>query len=259
MRTPLLPVVLLALIASLLVPLSAEQASRRAPAADPPPFVVGETLHYDVSWSDFVTAGSATITVRDRRPSYGSTAWYIVAEGQPTPLVARLYSLYYKVDTLVDTQTLLPQRGSIYSREGRRERMKETLFNHPGRTATYAVTGSQAGEERQTLNGPTHDALSAIFALRSMRMAPGSSTSFDVADAGHLYKVSARVEGRDPVRTASGLLSAWKVIPSVRDAEGRQFGEGLAIWFSDDAPHLPLRMQATLPVGTFVLTLRTPS
>ena len=82
------------------------------------PFAAGESLTYDISWSTFLTAGSATVSVKEKKPSYGSTAYYIVAEGRPTTMVSKLYTLYYKADTLLDVFTLLPQRGSVYSEEG---------------------------------------------------------------------------------------------------------------------------------------------
>src|SRR6266850_329238 len=84
----------------------------------PVPFAVGETLTYSVAWSPFLTAGTMVITVKEKKPSYDSTAYYIVAEGRPTPLLSKFRSLYYKMDTLVDSYTLLSQRGSIYSEEG---------------------------------------------------------------------------------------------------------------------------------------------
>ena len=87
------------------------------------PFAAGEALTYDISWSTFLTAGSATVSVKEKKPSYGSTAYYIVAEGRPTPLLSKLYALYYKADTLLDVYTLLPQRGSIYSDENGRKRL----------------------------------------------------------------------------------------------------------------------------------------
>src|SRR6266568_2197071 len=93
------------------------------------PFKVGETLTYDVSWSTFLTAGTAVLTVQEKKPSYNSTAYYIVAEGRPTPLLAKLYSLYYKMDTLLDSFTLLPHRGSVYSEEGSKHRFKSTRFD----------------------------------------------------------------------------------------------------------------------------------
>lgn len=233
-------------------------AARQAPRGPDRsvPFTAGESLTYDVSWSDLVTAGTATVTVRDRRPSYGTTAWYIVAEGKPTPLLSKLYTLYYKADTLLDTRTLLPQRGSVFSQEGRRQRMKETQFDHAAHRATFQMTTRTTMREDQRLPGtPTHDALSAIYALRALPLAAGTSTSFAVADSGELYAVTARVIGREPVATGGGTVQAWKVVPTVRDEEGRPFGQGLAVWISDDARRVPVKLQATLPVGSFVLTL----
>src|SRR3954452_13069000 len=88
-----------------------------SPAAteQPVPFTVGETLEYDVGWSSYLTAGSATLSVREKKPSFGSTAYYVVAEGRATGVVAALYHAYYKADTLLDVYSLLPQRGSIYA------------------------------------------------------------------------------------------------------------------------------------------------
>ena len=84
------------------------------------PFKIGETLTYDVSWSTFLTAGTAVTTVKEKKPSFNSTAYYIIAEGRPTPIVAKLYTLYYKLDTLLDSYTLLPQRGTIKRSGGKR-------------------------------------------------------------------------------------------------------------------------------------------
>src|SRR5215213_692472 len=68
-------------------------------AAPPPreaavPFQVGETLTFDVSWSQFLTAGTAVSKVVEKKPSAGSTACSIVADGRPVPLVARFYPVY---------------------------------------------------------------------------------------------------------------------------------------------------------------------
>src|SRR5712664_3774227 len=114
----------LAALASIVV--SAQRRGGPAPARTERavPFKVGETLTYDVSWSAYLTAGTAVATVKEKKPSFNSTAYYVVAEGRPTPLVSKVYSLYYKMDSLIDSYTLLPQRGSIYSDEGKRHRFR---------------------------------------------------------------------------------------------------------------------------------------
>ena len=235
-----------------------------APAAAPRPsgpeksvpFRPGEMLTYDVSWSDYLTAGSATLTVRDKRASGGSTAYYLVAEGRPTTLMSKLYAVYYKADSLVDAYTLFPQRGSVFSQENGRQRMKETRFDQARRSATFQVRTASTVTHDQLLPGPTHDGLSALTAMRTMTLAPGASASFAVSDSGHLYRVTATVGGKESLRTGLGAVSAWKIVPAVRDAGGQVLGRAIAVWLSDDARRLPVRIQAQLPVGTFVLTLR---
>ena len=55
------------------------------------PFRAGELLTYDVSYSTYVTAGTVTMNVQSKRPSYNSVAYYVVAEARPTPLMSKLY------------------------------------------------------------------------------------------------------------------------------------------------------------------------
>ncbi|BCS34681.1 hypothetical protein TBR22_A39070 [Luteitalea sp. TBR-22] len=220
------------------------------------PFKAGETLTYDVSWSDYLTAGAATMVVRDKRASYGSTAWYVFAEGRPTALLSKLYSVYYKADSLMDAYTLFPQRGSVFSNENGRQRMKETRFEQARRSAVFQMRTSTTMQVDQTLPGPTHDGLSALMAMRTMNLAPGASTSFGVSDSGYLYRVTLTVGAKESIKTGLGQVGGWKIVPSIRDQKGQVVGRGLAVWISDDARRLPLRIQAQLPVGSFVLTLK---
>ena len=78
-----------------------------------------------ISGSKIVIASNVTCTFP---PSSAVTASPPLSRGaednKDSPvspaLVAKLYPLYYKLDTLLETTTLLPQRGSIYSEEGSR-------------------------------------------------------------------------------------------------------------------------------------------
>ncbi len=54
----------------------------------PVPFATGETLTYDVSWSSYLTAGTATSSVESKLPRLQSTVYKIVAEGRPLALIA---------------------------------------------------------------------------------------------------------------------------------------------------------------------------
>jgi hypothetical protein len=258
-------VVALTLLALGSMTMHAQRAGRRSAAPAAPraarterivPFRIGETLTYDVSWSTFLTAGTAVSTVKEKRPSFNSTAYYIVAEGRPTPIVAKLYTLYYKLDTLLDSYTLLPQRGSVYSEEGDRRRFKVSRFDHAARKVAFEYESVNKASDTFTVPPYTQDVLSAIYVLRAVPLKAGDVITMPVTDNGSNFKLQVSVGAAERVKTPLSEVSAWKLRLSIFDAAGKPQGRNVAMWLSDDPRRLPMKFQAELPVGTFNLNLR---
>jgi hypothetical protein len=238
---------------------SAAKPAPKAPAARaerPVPFTIGETLTYDVSWSSYLTAGTAVTTVKEKRPSFNSTAYYIVAEGRPTPLVSKLYSLYYKLDTLLDSYTLLPQRGSVYSEEGRRHRFKVSQFDHAAHKVFFEYESTGKATDTFAVPPYVQDALSAVYVLRSVPLKGGDRMTMPITDDGSNYTLQVDVGLAERVKTPFGEAGAWKLKLTLTDAKGKPQGRNIAMWVSDDARRLPMKLQADLPVGSFNLNLR---
>ena len=211
---------------------------------------------YDVSWSSYLTAGTAVATVKEKRPSYNSTAYYIVAEGRPTPLLAKLYTLYYKVDTLVDSTTLLPQRGSIYSEEGKRHRLQVTQFDRAANKVLFRYQTETTITSEFATSPVTQDVLSALYVLRALPLKPGDRMTMPISDNGINYKVQLDVAAPERVKVPLGEISAWRFKPTVFDGNNQPVGRTMAIWVSDDARRLPVKLQTDLPIGSFNLVLR---
>ena len=220
------------------------------------PFKIGETLTYDVSWLSYVTAGTAITTVKEKKASFDSTAYYIVAEGRPTPLVSKLYSLYYKMDTLLDAYTLLPQRGSVYSEEGSRHRFKISRFDHAAHKVFFEYESSGKVTDTFTVPPFVQDALSAIYVLRAVPLEVGARVTMPVTDNGTNYKVQVDVGPAERIRTPFGEATSWKLKLAISEVGGKPQGRNIALWMSDDARRLPMKLQAELPIGSFSLTLR---
>ena len=221
------------------------------------PFLVGENLLYDVSWSSYVSAGTLALKVEGKRPSYASTAYYISAEAQTSGLLSKLYTLYYKADTLVDVFTLLPQRGSVYSRENRRERLKTTTFDHAKKTAVFEMKTASLMHLDLQLPPLTQDLLSAVYVLRSIQPRTGDRLEIPVSDSGKLYKVTFIVGGVEPQKKSDGtVVPALRVTPDVRDEKGKQTAAGSVLWLANNPSLTPIRMEASLPVGRVVVALR---
>jgi hypothetical protein len=217
------------------------------------PFAAGETLTYDVSWSSTLTAGTATLRVAEKKPSFNSTAYYIVAEGRPSALLAKMYTLYYKVDSLLDVYSLLPQRASIYSEEGKRHRMKTTMFDHAKKTAEYQVETRTVVKKAMPISPVAQDPLGAMFVLRSIPLKPGEKITMPICDAGTNYKVLVEAGPSEAIKTALGPIEAQRLTMTPQGADVG--ARGLTLWLSSDPAHVPVKMSAQLAIGAFVLTL----
>jgi hypothetical protein len=219
------------------------------------PFRTGEVLTYDVSYSTYVTAGTVTMNVQAKRPSYNSVAYYVVAEARPTSLMSKLYTLYYKADVLVDVYTLLPQRAGVYSEEGQRHQMKVTTFNNPARKATFEHVSAKSGKREFSVPPFTQDALSAIYVMRALPLKVGAKETIPVSTGGRSYRAQVTVVGTEAVTTAAGPFQAFRLRTTLTDDAGQPSGRPIHLWISDTPSRLPVKLQSELTVGSFVLTL----
>ncbi len=78
-----------------------------------------------------------------------------------------------------------------------------------------------------------------------------------VADSGDLCPVRVMIGARAAIRTPAGTFNAWRLTPLATDSDGQPVDNNIVIWMSDDARRLPIKLEAELPVGKFVLVLRS--
>ena len=219
------------------------------------PFAVGETLTYDVSWSSILMAGTAVATVKEKTPASGSTAYTIVAEGRPIPIVARLYALYYKMDTLLDSVSLLPRRGSLFAEEGKDRRTSITTFDRAAKRVFFEEKTDTTTKLDYAVPAATQDGLSTLYFMRSRTFKVGDRIAVPVADSGSLYNVDITVGAPELVKVPFVQTTAWPLRGVIKDSDGMPVWNNIVVWISTDARRLPLKMQADLTIGTFVLAL----
>ena len=220
------------------------------------PFKVGETLTYDVSWSQFLTAGTATVRVVEKKPSNGSTAYSIVADGRPVPLVARFYPVYYKMDSLLDSFTGLSQWTSTYSEESGRKRQSFTRFDRAARRAFYEDPAEPSLKQDFPVPVNVQDGLATLYAIRGRAFKARERFTIPVADDGSLYNVEFEVSGPERVSVPFGDFNAWNVRITILDAQGQSVASNTVAWISTDGRRLPVKLQSDLSLGSFVLALR---
>jgi len=219
------------------------------------PFHVGEVLTYDISWSTYLTAGTATLSVKERRPlGRGAFAYDIIAEGRPAALLDKLYHLYYKAESLLDTRALQPSVFTVYSDERGRTKLRTMRFLS-GTSMEYEPKAS-AAREKYTIPPLSQDPLSAIYVMRAVSLKPGQILTMPVVDGGDVYVAKWQIAGPETLTKGMGAISAWRLAPTLTDAKGKPItNRRITLWMSNDARRLPLKFQAGLPVGSFTFTL----
>jgi hypothetical protein len=228
------------------------------PAVDVPvPFKAGETLSFDISWSSYFTAGKATLQVKERRANAGGGgSYYLVAEAQPSSMLQRLYSLYYKAESFLDTRTLRPTTATLYSNENGRTRYKLSRFQGNG-TVDFEMQTRSTMRTSLKADPSMLDPLSLMYVLRTLPLTAGQPpVTLRFTDSGRLYTLRVAVQGQESVSTGAGPIAATKLGVSVSRTDGEAVTtSGLTLWMSNDARHLPVRMVGALPVGSVQLTL----
>lgn len=248
--SPLARTVLVVLLLGL--PLAGRPAAQAEPTV---PFKVGEALTFDVSWSNFLTAGTVTLAVKERAARGNRSAYHLVAEGVPTSIVGKLYQLYYKAESFLDTRTLLPSLATIYSDEGGRKRSKSSTFKGNG-AVEYQITTSTTSTSTLKVPATAQDPLGAIYVLRALPLKAGLAIPIPVTDSGKAYTMRVNVQGRETLKTGVGTLPAWKVSLQISETGGKPGeAETMTLWISDDARKLPLKLRSELTIGSVQLTL----
>ena len=223
-----------------------------ATAAEPPPEGVlgpGEQITYKVSWLG-LPAGSADVTVGAESPDRpGSLP--VVTNGRCDLVI---YPMRNKIVSWWDPASGRSRGLEMYSDENhKRRRLKIEFEPAAGRAQVFRQVEGESSRESQTeVPAGTVDVASAVFLLRAAPLADGDALSIPIFTGSKLFKGLAEVEGRGPLETPLGQRQAVRVRLRT-EFSGKLSARELRMWFSDDAAHVPMRMEADFVLGPVVV------
>jgi hypothetical protein len=230
---------LLFVLSTLPAPLSAQQTSSNAASGatgefSPAPYQAGEKLTYNVSFSNFSSAGHVELFNAGRGQFFNREGFELRARVQSVGVVrAALYAIDNEYTAYVDPQTGLPFRTRIQNLDGAGAAQASTLA---GQLAP-AVEATPA----------TYDFLSALYRLRALPLAAGATYRVSAQGDGVQYELEVRVAGRETVKTAAGSFNAVVVQLRARGNPASDYRP--RIYFTDDERHVPVLLTAKLKTG----------
>ncbi len=114
------------------------------------------------------------------------------------------------------------------------------------------------GDSGSTASDRPLDELSFIYYLRTLTLAPDSVYTFDRHYDKRRLPTTVRIVKRDTITTPAGEFSTIEYEMRVVDARDYQEHGVLYFWISDDACHLPVRIESVMPLlGNGIMTLQT--
>jgi hypothetical protein len=212
-----------------------------------------QTLTFSVDWRVF-TAGTAVFHLDQT-----GTVARISATADSTGAVNMLFPVVDRFQSGFDVRTGCSTGFNKQIQEGRRKIASDLSFDYQNGKQTQNERNLVKGTAtRKEANVPAcvTDSLSAIFYEQSQPIAPGQTTYFPLADSMRTVTVGMKAETREEVKTPAGTFQAIKVEATADEGVVKNRGH-IWIWYTDDARHLPVQIQARLFWGTITFHLQS--
>jgi hypothetical protein len=212
-----------------------------------------QTLTFSVDWRVF-TAGTAVFHLEQV-----GDAQKITATADSSGAVNMLFPVIDKFQSGFDTKTGCSSGFSKQIQEGRRKISTDLTFDYAhGKQNQYEKNLVKGTATQKDANVPAcvTDSLSAIFYTASQPMIVGQVVAFPLADSMRTVTVQMKVEAKEEIKTPAGIFQTVKVEPLADEGVVKNRGH-IWVWYTDDARHIPVQIQARLFWGTITFHLQS--
>jgi hypothetical protein len=214
-------------------------------------FEVGEWFKFRMHYG-IINAGYATLEVKEASIN-NRKVFRVIGKGYTTGMSR----FFFKVDDLyesyIDMDTRNPYQFVRKINEGGYTKNQEGFFTEAG---NKILVKDYKNSTEKVLSIPigTQDILSSFYYLRNYpsidKMKPGESMAIDMFFDDETTKFKLKFLGREDITTKFGVVPAMIFRPLVQSGRVFKEEESLTIWISDDDNKLPLRIKASLAVGS---------
>ena len=211
-------------------------------------FKSGETTLYKIYYSlagMYFEAGSVNFDCRNEQLG-NKPVYHITAIGKTVPFYDHLYKVRDRYETYIDTASLLSYQFSRTVLEGPTKKYENIMFNREVHTA---ITDSGVYHVPDCVR----DVLGTLYYIRNLsvdNLKPNDKIDFTMFMENQLYKSYIRYIGKETISTKYGKFRAIKIKPWLIKGTMFDAGEKMTVWVSDDPNHIPLRIQASIRIGS---------
>jgi hypothetical protein len=222
-------------------------------------FWAGETLEFAIKY-EFVTAGTAVMSVRDSGPVEGHPTFQIVTKAESNSMVDKFFKVRDFNSAIVDRASLLSRNFHQNLKEGKYAVIRNTTFdyNHGKYTFERLRKGKTTKREGK-LKSPVMDVLGAFFYARTLPLRLGEEIRVTVFSDEELYPLRIKVGSKlETIKVSAGKFECIKIQPLVNgDAIFKASDGKMEIWLTNDRYKMPVLIRSKVFVGSFDAELQS--
>lgn len=215
-------------------------------------FQDGEWFKFKMSYSNFFTAGNATLSVKETELD-GKPVYHVVGKGWTTGMIKWFFKVKDRYESYMDVDKIIPYKFIRNIDEGGHKKDIEINFNHDKKTA---FVHNKKHNTKKTINTKANvqDMVSMYYYLRNnidiSTLKIGDEIKTDMFFDEEDYGFKLKYLGEETIKTEFGKIEALRFRPYVMAGRVFKEEESLTLWVSKDKNKVPLVIKADLAVGS---------
>lgn len=212
----------------------------------------GEWFKFKMSYSGFLKAGNATLTVKDSKLN-NKDVYHVVGKGWTTGMIKWFFKVKDRYESYFDKQTIKPYKFVRNIDEGGHTKDIEIEFDQKNNKAHV----NDKKHKKKTIidtKPNIQDMVSTYYYLRNnidiRTLKVGDEFKVDMFFDEETYGFKLQYLGEETISTDFGKIEALKFRPYVMAGRVFKEEESLTLWVSKDKNKVPLRIKADLAVGS---------
>ncbi|AUS04734.1 DUF3108 domain-containing protein [Pseudotamlana carrageenivorans] len=215
-------------------------------------FGVGEWFKFKMSYSNWLKAGNATLTVKEGGIK-GRDVYHVVGKGWTTGMIKWFFAVEDRYESYFDKERLVPYKFIRDIDEG--GHTKDLVIDFDQVNNKAYVHDKKKGSKKVIATKPNvQDMVSTFYYLRNnletKTIKIGHEVHVDMFFDEENYGFKLKYLGEETIITDFGPVRALKFRPYVMAGRVFKEEESLTLWVSKDKNKIPLRIQANLAVGS---------
>lgn len=215
-----------------------------------PAFKDGEWLKFRMSYSGFLKAGEAELSLQEKVLN-GKKVLHATGKGRTSEVIGWFFKVRDNYQSYFDVKTGKPYLFKRNINEGGYKKNKTIIFNYTTKQAK--INDILHKKDTSVTIGNVQDMISTFYFLRNYdtsTLKKGNEISVNMFFDEKTYPFKLRFLGYEVLSTKFGKVKTMIFRPIVQSGRVFKAKESVKIWITADDNKIPIKMQAELAVGS---------